>query len=202
MVRDSSVGSNSSGSDPSQAAMAARFAVVPATFSSSGSGALTVAAAPGAAAASTAAAIAVPLPVVKEALAVVLTDLGTRAKNIGACVCACAWLLLPLLSSLGLAPTLRALPFLLAAPGRLSECEVLYRQALALCPTYPSAHYNLGVLASEGRRWSEALKHYQDTLALAPHHAQVRRWRTNIGAAVQLLLCPDVVRYVYMLHCV
>ncbi len=58
--------------------------------------------------------------------------------------------------------------------GRASECESLYRQALALCPTYPSAHYNLGVLASEGRRWLDALQHYKDTLALAPHHAQVR----------------------------
>jgi hypothetical protein len=27
--------------------------------------------------------------------------------------------------------------------------------------------------ASEGRWWAEALQHYQDTLALAPHHAQV-----------------------------
>lgn len=59
--------------------------------------------------------------------------------------------------------------------GRSSECESLYRQALALCPTYPSAHYNLGVLASEGRRWMDALQHYKDTLALAPHHAQVNR---------------------------
>jgi tetratricopeptide (TPR) repeat protein len=58
--------------------------------------------------------------------------------------------------------------------GRAGECESLYRQALALCPTYPSAHYNLGVLASEGRRWLDALQHYKDTLALAPHHAQVR----------------------------
>jgi tetratricopeptide (TPR) repeat protein len=82
---------------------------------------------------------------VKEALAVVLTDLGTRAKS----------------------------------AGRLKECESLYRQALALCPAYPSVHYNLGVLASEGRRWAEALQHYQDTLALAPHHAQVSE-RANI----------------------
>jgi len=58
-------------------------------------------------------------------------------------------------------------------PGRVFDCEALYRQALALCPTYPSAHYNLGVLASEGRRWLDALQHYKDTLALAPHHAQV-----------------------------
>lgn len=61
-----------------------------------------------------------------------------------------------------------------ALTGRASECESLYRQALALCPTYPSAHYNLGVLASESRRWLDALQHYKDTLALAPHHAQVR----------------------------
>lgn len=64
-------------------------------------------------------------------------------------------------------------PLLFACAGRSSECELLYRQALALCPTYPSAHYNLGVLASEGRRWMDALQHYKDTLALAPHHAQV-----------------------------
>lgn len=63
---------------------------------------------------------------------------------------------------------------LLLLPGHLQECEQLYREALMLCPTYPSVHYNLGVLASEGRRWGEALRHYQDTLALAPHHAQVR----------------------------
>lgn len=57
--------------------------------------------------------------------------------------------------------------------GHLQDCEQLYKEALTLCPTYPSVHYNLGVLASEGRHWTEALRHYQDTLALAPHHAQV-----------------------------
>lgn len=64
-------------------------------------------------------------------------------------------------------------PHALQHTGRAAECESLYRQALCLCPTYPSAHYNLGVLASEGRRWLDALQHYKDTLALAPHHAQV-----------------------------
>jgi hypothetical protein len=44
-------------------------------------------AAGGAAAGAPQPASAVPLPVVQEALAVVLTDLGTRAKNAGACVC-------------------------------------------------------------------------------------------------------------------
>lgn len=76
--------------------------------------------------------------------------------------------------------------------GRASECESLYRQALALCPTYPSAHYNLGVLASESRRWLDALQHYKDTLALAPHHAQVR---DSVSACV---MRTRVFLYVYM----
>jgi tetratricopeptide (TPR) repeat protein len=69
--------------------------------------------------------------------------------------------------------------------GRLPECEGLYRQALALCPAYPSTHYNLGVLASERRRWSEALQHYKDTLARAPHHAQVRALRQRCASQQQ-----------------
>jgi tetratricopeptide (TPR) repeat protein len=151
----------------------------------------------------------VPLASVKEALAVVLTDLGTRAKNAGGAPgfsSAGAWVSSGGGGQLHMHPWQHALsdehssgtaaaaaataPYfsttnrtaanctadctvLPPMTGRASECESLYRQALALCPTYPSAHYNLGVLASESRRWLDALQHYKDTLALAPHHAQV-----------------------------
>lgn len=96
------------------------------------------------------------------------------------CVCVCVVLTLFLLLSHSTHHTHHTD---VSHTGRAAECEALYRQALLLCPTYPSAHYNLGVLASEARRWLDALKHYQDTLALSPHHAQVIHNRLAAAAA-------------------
>jgi hypothetical protein len=57
-------------------------------------------------------------------------------------------------------------------PGDTEAARGLYTAALAACPTYPAAHYNLGVLHSEARRWEEALAAYGAALEAAPRYAQ------------------------------
>lgn len=74
---------------------------------------------------------------VRQALAVVLTDIGTQRK--------------------------------LAAQ---SGWQRHYEQAVALCPTYAPARYNLGVAAAEAGRIGEAIEHYCKAVELAPGYAE------------------------------
>lgn len=47
-----------------------------------------------------------------------------------------------------------------------------YEQAVALCPTYAPARYNLGVAAAEAGRIGEAIEHYCKAVELAPGYAE------------------------------
>ena len=48
----------------------------------------------------------------------------------------------------------------------------LYHQAVAVCPSYAPAHYNLGVAAAERGDTEAALEHYGEAVRLEPRYAE------------------------------
>lgn len=80
---------------------------------------------------------------ITQALAIVLTDLGTQVKGA-------------------------------TGPG----WKEYYKQALAVAPSYPAAHYNLGVAAAECGDSEEAVQCYQKAVELEPRYAEA--W-CNLG---------------------
>ncbi len=48
--------------------------------------------------------------------------------------------------------------------GRLAEAETCYRRALILCPEFPEALNNLGVLARSRGEFKTAEQHFRDAL--------------------------------------
>ncbi|PSC74350.1 putative UDP-N-acetylglucosamine-peptide N-acetylglucosaminyltransferase SPINDLY [Micractinium conductrix] len=108
-----------------------------------GSAAESPAAAGGAAAAALGGCIPSSAADVRQALAVVMTDLGTHQKLAGQA----GW-------------------------------RDQYVQAVAVCPGYAPAHYNLGVAAAEAGGVEEAVAHYTTAVELAPRYAEA--W-CNLG---------------------
>ena len=62
--------------------------------------------------------------------------------------------------------------------------EEYYRQAVSLCPTMAEAYYNLGVLFSRQGKRDEALKSYQQALAIGPK-AEFHTALGNLKVAAQ-----------------
>ncbi|GAB4815161.1 hypothetical protein N2152v2_002207 [Parachlorella kessleri] len=85
---------------------------------------------------------------VARALAIVLTDLGTQLKVQGSVTSAPA-------------PT--------TSSRRWSD---MYQRAVAVCPSYAPAHYNLGVAAAERGDTEAALEHYGEAVRLEPRYAE------------------------------
>ena len=52
--------------------------------------------------------------------------------------------------------------------GRLEEAEASYRCAIALKPTYPEAHYNLGGTLKELGKLVEASASFRQSISLKP----------------------------------
>ncbi|MDA0336553.1 MAG: tetratricopeptide repeat protein [bacterium] len=72
----------------------------------------------------------------------------------------------------------------LADDGRLAEAMVYYRQALAMAPEYPAAHYNMANALLRTGQPQQAVAHYRMALAEEPEEA---RTHANLGAALQEL---------------
>ena len=53
--------------------------------------------------------------------------------------------------------------------GRLEEGFEHYRRAVAACPAYAPAFYNIGVIYSERRDFSAAKQYYGRALEVRPH---------------------------------
>ncbi|CAK0734281.1 hypothetical protein CVIRNUC_000409 [Coccomyxa viridis] len=83
-------------------------------------------------------------PSYKQAMAVVLTDLGTKLK----------------------------------LNGRLEEGFEHYRRAIAACPAYAPAFYNIGVIHSERRDFAAAKQYYERALQAHPGYAEAH---CNLG---------------------
>lgn len=63
-----------------------------------------------------------------------------------------------------------------------SEAQDAYRRALALDPSDPDAHVNLGRLLQEQGRLEEAARHYREALRLMPRHATAA---FNLGTVLE-----------------
>jgi len=65
---------------------------------------------------------------------------------------------------------------------RIGEAEIAYRRAIAIDPTYCSAHINLGNLFHQQQRAAEAEASFRTALALRPDYAKA--WN-GLGSALQ-----------------
>ena len=75
----------------------------------------------------------------------------------------------------------------------------MYHRAMAVCPSYAPAHYNLGVAAAERGDTEAALEHYGEAVRLEPRYAeahcnmgvlykaQVRSFAVTMGAVVPVV---------------
>ncbi|MBV8666824.1 MAG: tetratricopeptide repeat protein [Burkholderiaceae bacterium] len=75
------------------------------------------------------------------------------------------------------------LAILLTANGSQAEAEAAYRQAIALKPDFPQAHYNLGVQIENQGRQREAAEYWRASLSLEslhlPEHSNTLRLYFN-----------------------
>jgi tetratricopeptide (TPR) repeat protein len=60
----------------------------------------------------------------------------------------------------------------LKACGSTQEAIERYQQALCVCPTCATVHYNMGVVTSEMKQYDEALQHYERAVKLQPGNPQ------------------------------
>ena len=60
----------------------------------------------------------------------------------------------------------------LKAYGTTQEAIERYQQALVVCPTCATVHYNMGVITSEMKQYDEALQHYEQAVKLQPGNPQ------------------------------
>ena len=65
--------------------------------------------------------------------------------------------------------------------GRLDRAEHAFRQAIALMPEHPGAHYNLGLVLQQSGRPADAIKAYRKALRRKPDHAGALN---NLGNAL------------------
>ncbi|KAG1668374.1 hypothetical protein FOA52_004883 [Chlamydomonas sp. UWO 241] len=129
--------------------------------------------------------------VVREALALVLADLGTRRKAQGATQDALAKYqqepgqsyFTPLVSGTEILVTSSAAllgpglgdenaPPLIEPHRACVDTLAKYQQAVILCPACAAAHYNLGVITSDMHQFDAALGHYQQAVAIQPCYPQ------------------------------
>ncbi|KAG2430578.1 hypothetical protein HXX76_010096 [Chlamydomonas incerta] len=112
---------------------------------------------------------------IREGLAVVLTDQGTKLKNAGAPV---SEAVSRYQAAAALCPSYApALYNLGVVAGELRQADAsvdYYRAAIAAEPRYAQAHCNLGVLLRERGRLPEAVAAYEAALAAAPNFTIVR----------------------------
>ncbi|WIA22301.1 hypothetical protein OEZ85_004618 [Tetradesmus obliquus] len=132
-------------------------------------------------AAGAAAAAGITAASVKEALAVVLTDLGTRAKSAGR-LKECESLYRQAFAACPAYPSVHYNLGVLASEGRRwGEALQHYQQTLALAPHHAQALCNSGVVFRELERLEEAVAAYEAALSVAPNYPIVR---TNLAVAL------------------
>jgi predicted TPR repeat methyltransferase len=68
--------------------------------------------------------------------------------------------------------------------GELPAAAEAFQQALTLDPRFQRAHYQLGNVCQDERRWAEAEGHFRKALALSPEHAEAHN---NLGVVLQVL---------------
>lgn len=105
-------------------------------------------------------------PELHNRLGVVLLAQGRRAEAVTTLRAALA--LAP--DHNGNAETHHALGVALGALGRRDEAEVSLRAALALAPNHAEANCNLGILLTQEKRYTDALRYFETTLALQPEN--------------------------------
>jgi tetratricopeptide (TPR) repeat protein len=59
--------------------------------------------------------------------------------------------------------------------GQVPDAVAAYRQALKLDPSYPEAHYNLGVVLDESGQRSEAIEHWRAAVRFRPGYAEAEQ---------------------------
>lgn len=55
-----------------------------------------------------------------------------------------------------------------------NQAKAFLEKALKLCPEYPEAHNNFGVLLEKEKQYNQALYHYQQALKIKPDYIQAR----------------------------
>ncbi|GLC45522.1 hypothetical protein PLESTM_001745500 [Pleodorina starrii] len=112
---------------------------------------------------------------IREGLAVVLTDQGTKLKNAGAPLSEAVSRYQAAVSLCpGYAPALYNLGVVAGELRQADAALEYYRAAVAAEPRYAQAHCNLGVLLRERGRLAEAVAAYEAALAAAPNFTIVR----------------------------
>jgi len=53
-----------------------------------------------------------------------------------------------------------------------NQAKAFLEKALMLCPEYPEAHNNFGVLLEKDKQYNQALYHYQQALKIKPDYIQ------------------------------
>lgn len=70
---------------------------------------------------------------------------------------------------------------LLKAKGDLAGATQCFREAVAIAPDLPRAHYNLGTLLRLSGNPKDAVRHFQQAIQLDPNHAESHQ---NLGVAL------------------
>src|SRR5438477_713934 len=71
--------------------------------------------------------------------------------------------------------------------GDLRAAAAAFERALALDPSFQRAHYQLGNVRQDEKRWAEAEGHFRAALELSPAHAEAHN---NLGVVLQMLGRP------------
>jgi tetratricopeptide (TPR) repeat protein len=70
----------------------------------------------------------------------------------------------------------------LAGPQQQQRAIRAYERALAVDPTTPNVHYHLGLIYKERGELSQAIRHFEDELALNPLDQHARYWIERLVA--------------------
>ncbi|MGC2518098.1 MAG: tetratricopeptide repeat protein [Burkholderiales bacterium] len=68
--------------------------------------------------------------------------------------------------------------------GDLRAAAAAFQRALDLDPRFARAHYQLGNVCQDEKRWTEAEEHFRAALTIAPAHAEAHN---NLGVVLQML---------------